>query len=179
MDLHKIFTDRLILIKITPAVIHHLFDNKNKAGIIDFFGVDETGFEKFREMHERGMETHKISLCFFLLVDKQTGLPIGECGFHTLNSSHNRAELFYLLRNESDKQKGFMSEALARVLEYGFTELNLHRVEALVASSNIPSIKLLKKFGFSFEGTMREDYVVNGKNEDSDCYSLLKWEWTH
>lgn len=27
------------------------------------------------------------------------------------------------------------------------------------------------------EGTMREDYGVNGKNEDADCYSLLKWEW--
>jgi ribosomal-protein-alanine N-acetyltransferase len=24
---------------------------------------------------------------------------------------------------------------------------------------------------------MREDYVVDGKNEDSECYSLLKWEW--
>lgn len=70
-----------------------------------------------------------------------------------------------------------MTEALREVLNYGFSELKLHRIEALVAESNIPSIRLLKRFGFTKEGTMREDYVVNGVSEDSDCYSLLKWEW--
>lgn len=72
-----------------------------------------------------------------------------------------------------------MTEALKEVLNFGFTTLNLHRIEALVASWNIPSVKLLQHYGFTKEGTMREDYVVNGKHEDSDCYSLLKREWIH
>ena len=70
-----------------------------------------------------------------------------------------------------------MTEALKATLEFGFTQLNLHRIEALVADWNIPSVKLLQRYGFTKEGIMREDYCVNGKNEDSDCYSLLKWEW--
>jgi ribosomal-protein-alanine N-acetyltransferase len=65
------------------------------------------------------------------------------------------------------------------VLDVGFIELNLHRIEALVAADNTPSVKLLLRYGFTKEGTMREDYVVEGKNEDSDCYSLLKWEWAN
>jgi [ribosomal protein S5]-alanine N-acetyltransferase len=81
------------------------------------------------------------------------------------------------LRKDSDKGKGLMTEALAVALHYGFTELNLHRIAALVANDNIPSVKLLQRFGFTKEGTLREDYVVDGKSEDSDCYSLLKWEW--
>jgi ribosomal-protein-alanine N-acetyltransferase len=63
------------------------------------------------------------------------------------------------------------------VLNFGFTQLNLHRVEALIDANNLPSLKILQRFKFKKEGIMREDYVVNGKNEDSDCYSLLKWEW--
>lgn len=55
--------------------------------------------------------------------------------------------------------------------------MKLHRVAALVGRENMPSLKLLNKFGFKFEGTLREDYVVDGKNEDSECYSLLSWEW--
>jgi ribosomal-protein-alanine N-acetyltransferase len=64
-----------------------------------------------------------------------------------------------------------------QVLNYGFTELELHRIQALIAIENEPSLKLLLKNGFTKEGIMREDYVVNGKNEDSHCFSLLKWEW--
>lgn len=172
-----ITTGRLILKSITPAVINNLFKTKTKEEIISFFGIDEQGYEHYKSMHEQGMETHRLSLFFFLLIDKQTNLPIGECGFHTWNKSHARAELFYSLKNDSDKQKGLMTETLPLVLDFGFSTLKLHRIEALVASYNIPSVKLLLRHGFVKEGTMREDYIVNGNNEDSDCYSLLQHEW--
>ena len=70
-----------------------------------------------------------------------------------------------------------MTEALGKVIDYGFKNLNLHRIQAMVADSNTPSVRLLNRYGFTKEGTMREDYVVDGKNDDSDCYSLLRWEW--
>jgi ribosomal-protein-alanine N-acetyltransferase len=177
MEDFNIFTDRLILKGITPSVIHDLFTTKTKDEIIKFFGTDEKGYEHYKEMHKKGMETHRITFYFFLLVNKNTHLPIGECGFHTLNKTHRRAELFYLLRNDADKQKGFMIEALSLILNFSFTELNLHRIEVLVPNWNIPSIKLLEKYGFVKEGTIREDYIVDDKIEDSNCYSLLSWEW--
>ena len=170
-------TRRLILKSITPQVITGLFSSKSREEIMAFFGTDEKGYNHYKVMYELGMETHRISLYFFLILAKENNLPIGECGFHTLNKTHRRAELFYSLRNENDKRKGYMTEALNEVLEFGFTALGLHRIEALVASQNMPSVKLLEKYGFTKEGTMREDYVVDGKNEDSDCYSLLRWEW--
>lgn len=173
----ELTTERLILKSITPAIIHDLFSTSDKEEIIRYFGLNEAGFEHYKEMHEKGMETHRISLFFFLLTDKQSNLPIGECGFHTWNNTHKRAELFYGIRKDADKQKGLMTEALQAVLNFGFNELNLHRIEALVADWNTPSVKLLQRYGFTKEGTMREDYCVDGKNEDSDCYSLLKWEW--
>ena len=173
----EITTERLILKSITPALIHEFFETKSKEEIITYFGVDEAGFEHYKEMHQKGMETYKLSLFIFLLIDKESNLPIGECGFHTWNLSHNRAEVFYNMRNEAFKQKGLMKEALKKVLEYGFNDLKLHRIEALIDSQNEPSLKLLLNYGFIKEGIMREDYVINGKNEDSHCYSLLKWEW--
>ena len=173
----ELTTHRLILKSVTPAIIHEFYNTKTKDDIMQYFGCDEAGYDHMKSMHEKGMETNRLSLFFFLLINKQNNLPIGECGFHTWNKTHNRTELFYLLRKDADKQKGYMSEALKAVLDYGFNELNLHRVEALVGATNIHSIKLLARFGFTKEGTMREDYVVNGKNQDSDCYSLLKWEW--
>lgn len=170
-------TQRLLLKSITPAIIHELFTTKTKEEIMAYLGLDEAGFQHYKDIHEKGVETHRLSIFVFLLMDKETNLPIGECGFHTWNATHRRAEVFYNMRNEAFKQKGLMREALKEVLNYGFTELQLHRVQALIAAENQPSLKLLQRYGFSFEGTMREDYVVDGKNEDSECYSLLKWEW--
>lgn len=171
-------TPRLILKSITPASIHQLFNTQSKEFIVNYMGINEEEYERYKDMHEKGMETNRLSLFFFLLVNKETNMPIGECGFHTWNRTHNRAEIFYLIRNAADKNKGFITEALPVVLNYGFEKLNLCRVEGLLASDNTPSVKLLQRYGFTKEGTLRGHYNVNGSNKDSDCYSLLKWEWS-
>lgn len=175
--LNQLTTPRLILNPITPDIINELFKTKTKEQIIEHFGFDEDGYLHLEEMNTKGMVTHRLSLFVFLLIDKETNKPLGECGFHTWNLRHRRAEVFYMLRKDEYKQKGIMSEALKVVLEFGFTQMGLHRVEGLVADWNTPSVKLLLKNNFVKEGTMREDYFVDGKNESSDCYSLLKWEW--
>ena len=170
-------TSRLLLKGISPQVIHNVFDTKPEEEIKAFFGVDEKGYNHYKDMHEKGMETHRHSLFFFLIIEKETDQPIGECGFHTWNRTHRRAELFYLLRHDEHKRKGYVKEALPEVIKYGFEIMELHRIEALVGKSNIPSVRLVTQHGFYFEGTMREDYVIEGTNQDSDCWSLLRQEW--
>jgi len=173
----EIQTPRLILKSITPALIHKWFREKTKEEIQAFFGADEEAYQQLKTMHEQGMETNRISLFYFLLLEKDTSRVLGDCGFHTWNKTHRRAELFYNLKHDSDKAKGFMTEALGRIITYGFEDLALHRIQALAASYNTPSIKLLERYGFTKEGTAREDYVVDDINDDSECYSLLKLEW--
>ncbi len=170
-------TPRLFLIPVTPAVITGQFKSVPKEEIMQFFGADESRYVQLFDMFINGMETNRLSLFFFLLKDKSTNQVIGECGFHTLNKFHRRAELFYTLNNEQSKRKGIMTETLPVVLEYGFTSLGLHRIQACTASSNIASTKLLLKNRFLFEGVLRQDYFVNGVNEDSNCYSLLAPDW--
>jgi ribosomal-protein-alanine N-acetyltransferase len=170
-------TDRMLLKSITPAIINELFKDKNKDEIMSYFSVDEAGFQPLQSMFEQGMEAYRVTTFYFLLIDKASNKVLGECGFHSWNRPHQKAELFYSLRNDTNKRKGYMSEAVENILNYGFTELGLHRVAALTAPSNDASIALLKKYGFFKEGILREDYAVNGINEDSVCFSLLKWEW--
>lgn len=174
---HELETKRLYLTGYNPDVLNTIAKQKTKAEIIQFFGFGETGFEQFMKMHTHGAQTFSISFYAFVLMNKTTNLPIGECGFHSWNAKHKRAELFYYLHHDADKKQGYMSEALEAVIGYGFTKLDLHRIVGMVAPYNTPSVKLLLKNNFTKEGTARQDYVVNGINEDSDCYSLLKHEW--
>ena len=176
-ELISLETKRLTLRKITPELIIQLFEEKTYAEIEEFFDTDPQGFMDLKDMYENRMETYNISQLYFLLIKKENNKIIGDCGFHTWNKKHNRAEAFYSLKKDEDKRQGYMTEALAEVLAYGFNELNLHRIQALVADNNIASKRLLQHFNFKLEGVSREDYCVNGKNEDSTIYSLLKPEW--
>lgn len=177
MNYIELETERLLLRAISPAVIAQLFEEQSQAEIQKLFNLDQEGFQQFKQMFEQGLETHRISVFYFLLLNKEDLATIGECGFHSLNRTHQRAELFYKLHSDEHKRKGFMSEALPHVLKYGFEELNLHRVAALVAEDNLASLSLIRQHQFRFEGVMREDYIVDGVSTDSHCYSLLKPEW--
>lgn len=170
-------TLRLVLEPLSVARIHSVLESKTQEEVQAELGCDEAGYERYKQMHELGMETFRISQQQILIKEKGTDRILGECGFHTWNKTHRRAELFYVMYADSDKRKGYMSEALPIVLQYGFEEMDLHRIQAMIDDNNTPSKRLLEKNNFVLEGIAREDYNVNGKNEDSVCYSLLKHEW--
>ncbi len=69
--------------------------------------------------------------------------------------------------------KGIMSKAVKRIIPYVFNDLKLHRLEAAAISTNGPSITLLEKCGFQFEGKVRKYLKINGEWQDHRLYSIL------
>jgi ribosomal-protein-alanine N-acetyltransferase len=69
--------------------------------------------------------------------------------------------------------KGLMHEALSCVLDYGFSVMKLHSVEANVNPANEVSIKLLERSNFAREAYHKENFYYNGQFLDSAIYSLL------
>lgn len=172
-------TERLILKKLTPEVYKELFEGGDDAAITEFFGfTSDEALEREKENYAKGIATYNRSFINFLLEEKETGKVIGSCGFHTWYPKHHRAEIGYSLYDDVHKRKGYMAEALEAILRYGFVEATLHRVEALIAEENEASLKLLLKFGFQYEGRLRQHYNVNGVMEDSIMYALLKHEFS-
>ena len=170
-------TKRLWLRAVNPLFVHDLFRSHTKEEIMQYLDINEVVYEHWLILHQKGMETHRFSMYFFLLFRKSDERSLGECGFHTWYLNHHRGELFYMLRQEEFKRQGYMQEAMEVVMDYGFKTMSLHRIEAKVADDNMASIGLLRRNHFSFEGTLREDYCLNGEHQSSDCYSLLRWEW--
>ncbi len=101
---------------------------------------------------------------------------IGRCGFVRLRPAHRSAEVGYALARPY-WGRGYMGEALAAVLAYGFERLDLHRVEATCLADNAGSIRVLEKTGFRREGTAREAYLLHDDYRDLRRYGLLRREW--
>lgn len=170
-------TYRLLLKNITPEYLNHVFSEKTDSEIQLEFGLELIEFQKLKLRVQGGLETHSVTVNYFLVIEKLTNRVIGECGYHNLNKLHHKAELFYAMRSDEFKKQGFMSEAVSVVIGYGFNNLNLHRIEVKVAPLNTPSVRIIEKNGFKKEGFLREDYFINDKYENSEIYSMLKSEY--
>ena len=70
-------------------------------------------------------------------------------------------------------RQGYMTEALAAVLDFAFGHLGLHRIEAACLPRNAASRALLAKLGFQEEGYAREFLRINGSWQDHVLYALL------
>jgi [ribosomal protein S5]-alanine N-acetyltransferase len=83
------------------------------------------------------------------------------------------AEVWYKVHPTWWRQ-GYATEALKKVIEFGFFNLGLHRIEAGCAVENIASIKTLEKAGMIREGSKREVLPIRGKWVDNYFYSILE-----
>lgn len=90
--------------------------------------------------------------------------------------THRRAEIGYAL-GRAYWGNGYMQETLNAVLNYAFTVLNLHRIEADVDPRNAASVRTLERLGFQREGYLRERWQVNGEIQDAFFYGLLRPDW--
>lgn len=168
-------TEHLSLRKLTPEVFDYIYAIYTDEALIHFLGLsDEKQLQIEKEKHQKGLSTFNRSFTYFQIINKKTNTIIGWCGYHTWYLDHHRAEIGYGLFDDSFKGKGIMTEAIKPILDYGFYKMNLHRIEAFIAPENVPSIKLVEKFGFKKEGVLKEHYFKNNVMEDSAVYSLLK-----
>ena len=101
---------------------------------------------------------------------------IGTTTLFNLNFDNRRCELGYAL-DRAEWGKGYMQETLHALLDYAFTRLDLHRIEADVDPRNLNSIRTVEKLGFQREGYLRERWQVNGEIQDALFFGLLRPEW--
>jgi RimJ/RimL family protein N-acetyltransferase len=106
---------------------------------------------------------------------RSEGKIIGDCAF-CVSADGRQAEIGYTLARAHQRQ-GYAGEALARLLDYLFSDLNLHRVHANIDPQNIPSARLLKRLGFRVEGLFVESLWFKGGWADEEWYALLQREW--
>jgi len=174
MKLEIIETDRLILRRLTDEDYGEIFGKLSDAEIMNMLYIRSlTELELERKKQQKGYSTFNKRMLTFQILNKHSLINIGWCGYHTWYIEHNRAEIGYGLI-ETERDKGYMSEALKVILNYGFEKMKLNRIEAFVGPDNISSNRLVEKFNFQKEGILREHYYNNGKLEDSIVYGLLK-----
>lgn len=102
---------------------------------------------------------------------------IGIAGFDDIILENKVATLFIGIGDSTSRGKGYGKESMDLLLNYGFNDMKLHRIQLNVLEFNIPAIKLYEKSGFKKEGVFREFVLRDNKRYDLFLYGLLKREW--
>lgn len=107
---------------------------------------------------------------------KATNQLIGDCAFCVLEDEPQQAEIGFTLARQHHGS-GYATEALRRLLDYLFAELNLHRVRAICDADNLASARLLERIGLRREGHFIENIWFKGRWGSEYSYAVLRREW--
>ena len=103
---------------------------------------------------------------------------VGTIGFHSFHRADNSASIGYWLCKDMTG-KGIVTRSVQRLLQHGFEDLLLHRIELRASTENKKSWSIAEKVGFTREGMIRQCSFVNGRYLDHYVYGILKDEFDH
>ena len=98
----------------------------------------------------------------FTITEKKN-TSIGICGLTNIDWKNRNASIAIIIGKPHLHSKGFGTESLDLLLEYGFKELKLHRIVADILEFNHKSIVFFEKFGFKLDAVFRDYLFRNGK----------------
>jgi RimJ/RimL family protein N-acetyltransferase len=104
--------------------------------------------------------------------ERSTGDLLGDTML-TINKQHHSGEFGYLLAEEC-WGKGYATEILAAVIEYGFETLGLRRIVGICSANNTASARVMEKNGMLREGHTKDSYLKWGVWEDELHYGLTR-----
>ncbi len=173
----NIETSRLRLSEITIddlENIHHLnslpeVDEFNTQGIPK--SIEDT--EKIVKSIIESQQTNPRGSYDWKIILKETGEFIGMAGFSLSNNRFKLGEIYYSLHPKY-WGKGYATELAKRLVTLGVDELDLHKVEAGVATGNAKSIRVLEKIGMTREGLRRKILPIRGKWVDNYHYAIVE-----
>ena len=169
-------TERLILRQLNNDDTNELFFLRSDENVLRLIGKEPAkDIKEVEELLTRVNESIRQaeSIMWGIALDSVPDKISGTICVWNIVKQHHRAEIGYLLHPDHWR-KGLMKEAIFKVLDYGFSNMKLHSVEARIKAGNSPSAAVLEATGFVQEGYLKEEYYFNEKFYDSVIYSRLQ-----
>ena len=149
-------------------------NDREIAELVGFWGpVSKPMSEKWYE--EEIVKQHGERGFFFTICELGSSELIGQCSFHEYLAGV-RAEVGIFMLPEQ-VGRGYGTDAMNALLDFGFGELGLERVGLHVSPGNERAIRSYEKSGFRHEGRMRSYRRRRGEVVDDLLMSILRSEW--
>jgi RimJ/RimL family protein N-acetyltransferase len=133
--------------------------------------MEERWFEDMLEHHGRDR-------WFFVICRREDDRPVGSIDLHALDLTNGGAGLGIVIGDPADTSKGYGSDAIRALLDFGFGELRLERIWLDVFDDNARGRHVYERIGFTYEGTFRRGFFRHGQYVDVHRMAILRDEWS-
>ena len=173
-----ISTERLVLRPLRTADAYDMYEYSCREDVTEFLLWSPHKVVGETREYLAYVETRYAKGEFYdwAITLKDSGKMIGTVGFTKIHTAHNCAEIGYVL-NPEYHHLGLGFESAKRVVDFGFEELSLHRIEARFMQGNSASLHVMEKLGMTFEGYARDGMLVKGSYRTIGTCSILADEW--
>lgn len=110
------------------------------------------------------------------IIEKESNLCIGQVAIFLVDSKNHFGEIEYCIGRDFHR-RGFASEAVKAIIDYGFKNINFHKIQVCHKEMNEASKGVIQKCGFIYEGTLRDYFYMDDKYVSRLYYSILRKEW--
>ena len=125
-----------------------------------------------KQWYDQNIQKNSDRIMF--MVTNKIGESIGVCGLIHMNPKDKNASVAIMIGEKKYHNKGLGIEILQLLVNYGFTKIKLHRIEAKIFAYNQISVHLFKKMNFKQEVIMRDSLWRQGKWWDVYTFSLIQ-----
>ena len=175
-----ITTKRLILRRFDYADIDSMLRNwiADEQTQWDYGEPYYPTFEAVRELLDTKyiVSYNKENYYRWAVIEKVSGECIGQIAYFKVDTNNQQGEIEYVI-GSAYRGKGFATEMTKAVIEFGFEEINFHRIEIDCRTANEASKKVIEKCGLTYEGTFRDYFWRKDHYEGRRVFSILKDEY--
>ncbi|HEX9634096.1 MAG TPA: GNAT family protein [Candidatus Limnocylindria bacterium] len=132
--------------------------------------MEEKWFDQMVE--KQGKDHYHFVIC---LIDGD--VPIGATDLRDIDLENGNAGFGIVIGEKAEWNKGYGTETLQAISDFGFGQLRLERIYLEVYAPNKAGQRAYQKAGFVEEGTLRSAHFADGKHLDAVIMSLLRDEW--
>lgn len=165
----------IFLRALEPEDLEFVYAIENDEAIWEVSNT-QTPYSKFlirqylENAHQDIYEAKQLRLA---ICKNQTSEAIGLIDLFDFDPKNSRAGVGIIIQNDENRNNGYGKEALELVINFSFTQLQLHQLYANIQTENDASIKLFSTFGFQKIGVKRDWTFSKGKFLDEAIFQLI------
>lgn len=158
-----------------PAFTSWLNDPEVTRNITIYYPLSQDMEEAwYKDMLTHPVEERPLSI---EIAEGKNWKLVGDMSFLNFDPHERSAEIGIFIGDKSAWDKGFGTEAMQLMVNYGFANLNLNRIYLRVFETNPRGMRCYENAGFQHEGRQRQAHFQDGKYIDVLMMSILKNEW--
>jgi len=136
-----------------------------------------TTYDEVKKLLDSYISSYKnMDYYRWAIIERDSNSCIGQIAYFLINIDNHFGEIEYCIGTKFQK-RGYATEAIKAILDFGFNKIDLHKVQVCHKENNLASKALINKCNFVYEGTLRDYFFIDGEYVDRLYYSMLKEEY--